>query len=68
VTFGGGSGPQGHEAESVAAAFERVGVPAWPAPNPASAAAAAKALDPVTVVVTGSFLHLTAMRDALQGR
>jgi dihydrofolate synthase/folylpolyglutamate synthase len=68
VTFGGGSGPQGHEAETVAAAFERVGVPAWPAPNPASAAAAAKALDPVTVVVTGSFLHLTAMRDALQGR
>jgi len=68
VTFGRGPGPRGHAADAVAAAFERVGVAARSARDPASAALAAAANDPATVVVTGSFLHLSAIRDAVQGR
>lgn len=68
VTFGRGAGPRGHAADAVAAAFERVGVAARPARDPASAALAATAYDPATVVVTGSFLHLSAIRGAVGGR
>lgn len=67
LTFGTAPGPQGHAAAAVAAAFERAGLPADPAPDPMAALAAAKADEPATVVVTGSFLHLTTMREALQG-
>lgn len=70
VSFGprdGGPGPRGHAAAEVAAAFERAGVPAVTADDEAAAIAAAKTDEPATVVVTGSFLHLTAMREALQG-
>ncbi len=67
VTFGSAPGPQGHDAAAIASAFERLGVQAQPAPDPAAALAAVKTDEPATVVVTGSFLHLTAMREVLQG-
>ena len=60
------AGPRSHPAADVAAAFERAGVAARPAADAAEAVALAKAGEPATVVVTGSFLHLTAVRDALQ--
>ena len=73
VTFGppeGTFGPAGHGPATVAAALERAGV-ATVTTEP-DAATAARALmrdlnEPATVVVTGSFMHLTAVREVLQG-
>lgn len=64
---GDAPGPRSRPAADVAAAFERVGVSASTAPDAPSAVAAAKTGEPATVVVTGSFLHLSAMREVLQG-
>ena len=70
VGFGpppGDPGPRSHPATDVATAFEQAGVTADAATDAAEAVALAKTNEPATVVVTGSFLHLTAVREVLQG-
>lgn len=73
VTFGppiGGVGPQGHAVADVAEALRRAGIETvTSAPDAASAARklARDLHEPATVVVTGSFMHLSAARETLQG-
>lgn len=72
VTFGpspGEFGPAGHPAAAVAAALEQAGVVDVEVASDATLAAnrARELTEPVTVVATGSFMHLTAVREVLQG-
>lgn len=70
VEFGpapGEPGPRSHPAAEVAAAFDRAGVAARPAVDAVEAVAAATTDEPATVVAAGSFLHLAAVREVLQG-
>ena len=71
VEFGppaGEHGPVSYPADEVQRALERAGVAdVTVSATPADAVAAADRHEGLTVVVTGSFLHLSAIRDALNG-
>ncbi len=70
VAFGpppGEFGPRSHPPDAIAAALRSAGLADVVVADDAHAAVAAaqKRHEPMTVVVTGSFLHLTAVREAL---
>ncbi|MEM8707833.1 MAG: hypothetical protein AAGE98_15315 [Actinomycetota bacterium] len=70
VSFGpraGEFGPRSHPPEEIAEALRAAGVDdvAVAADADGAVAMAAKRNEPMTVAVTGSFLHLTAVREAL---
>jgi len=72
VGFGpspGEFGPAGHPAAAVAAALRQAGVAHVDEASDAALAAdrARKLIEPATVVATGSFMHLAAVREVLQG-
>lgn len=62
----GGHGPERHTVESTAEALRRAGIDdVAAAADAAAAVAAARTSAAATCVVTGSFLHLRSVRDAL---